>query len=77
VQQQIEERDLLANVRAMGDLLKERLQARFGEHPHVGDIRGRGLFLGLELVQERASKQPFDPARRLHARIKAHAMQGG
>ena len=77
VQRQIEERDLLANVRAMGGLLKERLQARFGEHPHVGDIRGRGLFLGLELVQERASKQPFDPARRLHARIKAHAMQGG
>ena len=77
VQRQIEERDLLANVRAMGDLLQERLRQRFDDHAHVGDIRGRGLFLGLELVQERASKQPFDPARRLHARIKAHAMQDG
>ena len=77
VQRQIEERDLLANVRAMGGLLKDRLHARFDGHAHVGDIRGRGLFLGLELVQERASKQPFDPARRLHARVKAHAMQGG
>src|SRR5450830_485212 len=77
VQRQIEERDLLANVRAMGGLLKERLHQRFDGHAHVGDIRSRGLFLGLELVQERASKQPFDPARRLHARIKAHAMQNG
>ena len=77
VQQQIERRDLLANVRAMGNLLKDRLVQRFGEHPHVGDIRGRGLFLGLELVCDRATKQPFDPARRLHARIKAQAMQAG
>lgn len=77
VQQEIEERDLLANVRAMGGLLQERLRQRFGEHPHVGDIRGRGLFLGLELVQDRNTKQPFDPARRLHARIKARAMQNG
>ena len=77
VQQQIEQRDLLNNVRAMGTLLKERLDERLGGHPHVGDIRGRGLFLGLELVQERETKQPFDPARRLHARIKAQAMQDG
>jgi len=77
VQQQIEERDLLNNVRAMGALLKERLGERLGDHPHVGDIRGRGLFLGLELVQDRETKQPFDPARRLHARIKAQAMQDG
>lgn len=77
VQQQIEQRDLLNNVRAMGTLLKERLDERLGGHPHVGDIRGRGLFLGLELVQERGTKQPFDPARRLHARIKAQAMQDG
>ncbi|MFM2089381.1 MAG: hypothetical protein RLZZ237_4250 [Pseudomonadota bacterium] len=77
VQQQIEERDLLANVLAMGDLLQQRLRQRFSGHPHVGDIRGRGLFLGLELVRERASKQAFDPALRLHARIKAQAMQAG
>lgn len=77
VQQQIEQRDLLANVRAMGNLLKDRLVQRFGEHPHVGDIRGRGLFLGLELVRDRATRQPFDTARRLHARIKTQAMQAG
>ena len=77
VQQQIEERNLLANVRAMGTLLKERLIERLGDHPNVGDIRGRGLFLGLELVQDRATRQPFDPSRRLHARIKAQAMQDG
>lgn len=77
VQQQIEQRDLLANVRTMGDLLQQRLRQRFDTHAHVGDIRGRGLFVGIELVQDRASKQPFDQALRLHARIKAQALQAG
>lgn len=77
VQQQIEQRGLLANVRAMGDLLQQRLRQRFGTHAHIGDIRGRGLFVGIELVQDRASKEPFDPNLRLHARIKSRAMQAG
>jgi adenosylmethionine-8-amino-7-oxononanoate aminotransferase len=53
------------------------LQERLGAHAHVGDIRGRGLFVGVELVRERASKATFDPARRLHARIKARAFANG
>lgn len=77
VQKAIEEEDLLANVRAMGDLLDRRLSERLGNHRHVGDIRGRGLFRGVELVADRATKQPFDPADRLHARIKAEAMKLG
>lgn len=43
----IQEQDLLKNVRHMGALLKERLAARLGDHPNVGDIRGDGLFLGV------------------------------
>ena len=43
----------------------------FGQHPNVGDIRGRGLFQAIELVADRATKTPFDPALKLHARIKA------
>ncbi len=54
-----------------------RLKERFGQHPFVGDIRGRGLFWALELVSDRASKQPFDPAAKLHARIKREAMALG
>jgi adenosylmethionine-8-amino-7-oxononanoate aminotransferase len=48
-----------------------------GAHPHVGDIRGRGLLLGIELVAERASRRPFAPERRLHARIKSEAIARG
>ena len=61
----------------MGDRLVAALTDRFGNHHHVGDIRGRGLFRGLELVADRASKAPFDPALQVHARIKQEAMAHG
>ena len=77
VQQTIERERLLDNVRKQGAVLRARLQERFGNHHHIGDIRGRGLFVGLELVADRASRAPFDPARKLHARIKAEAMARG
>lgn len=73
----IESRGLLARVRAQGDRLDAALRAELGQHPHVGDIRGRGLFRGIELVADRDSKEPFDPARKLHARIKAEALEDG
>jgi adenosylmethionine-8-amino-7-oxononanoate aminotransferase len=77
VQQVIVRDDLLAAVRRQGEGLAARLAAALGEHPNVGDLRGRGLFRGIELVADRASKAPFDPALRLHARIKAQAMARG
>jgi adenosylmethionine-8-amino-7-oxononanoate aminotransferase len=61
----------------MGAVLNDALVERFGNHRHVGDIRGRGLFRGIELVEERSTKRPFDPGLKLHARIKAEAMQRG
>lgn len=77
VQQVIARDRLLDNVRAMGDHLRARLHETFGQSPHVGDIRGRGLFQAIELVADRETKAPFDPARKLHARIKAAAMARG
>ncbi len=77
VQRAIEARGLLANVDAMGGLLDDALHDRFGNHPHVGDIRGRGLFRAIELVAERTDKRPFDPSLKLHARIKARALADG
>lgn len=70
----IQDDNLLANVRTQGDAFAEKLRARFGAHPHVGDIRGRGLFRALEFVADRATKKPFDPARKFHARVKREAM---
>lgn len=77
VQNVIAEEKLLDNVLARGEQLRSQLRGRFAKHPHIGDVRGRGLFVGVELVAERASKAPFDPARRLHARIKREAMRLG
>jgi adenosylmethionine-8-amino-7-oxononanoate aminotransferase len=77
VQQTIVEEQLLGRVWQQGAQLHEMLRERFGGHAHVGDVRGRGLFFGLELVAERASKRPFAPERRLHARIKSEALARG
>jgi adenosylmethionine-8-amino-7-oxononanoate aminotransferase len=77
VQKVIQRDDLLARVRRQGAALSDRLQRAFGAHPSVGDIRGRGLFMALELVADRESKRPFDPALKLHARIKGEAMARG
>ncbi len=77
VQEVIQRDQLLARVRQQGEGLMQRLRAALGEHPHVGDIRGRGLFLGVELVAERASKAVFDPELAVHARVKREAMARG
>ncbi len=77
VQQVIERDNLLDNVRHRGARLREALGARFGDHPHVGDIRGRGLFIGLELVSERGTKIPFDADLQIHQHVKREAMQAG
>ncbi len=77
VQQVIRRDGLLDRVQAAGRVLQGELERRFGDHPHVGDIRGRGLFWGLEFVQDRNSKSWFDPSVRLHARLKAAAMAEG
>ncbi|WP_323119158.1 aspartate aminotransferase family protein [Burkholderia alba] len=77
VQRVIAEDRLLDNVKARGEQLRAALRGRFAGHAHVGDVRGRGLFVGVELVRERDTKIPFDPAHRLHAVIKREAMQRG
>ena len=77
VQRVIRRDDLLANVREQGAYLSRRLKERFGNHPFVGDVRGRGLLQGLELVADRDTKQTFDPKLKLHARVKREAMARG
>lgn len=77
VQEVIRRDRLLDNVKAMGRRLDARLHQRFDNHHHVGDIRGRGLFRGVELVLDRASKESFDPKLKVNARVKREAMARG
>ena len=71
------DRELLPRVREQGDKLVQRLTDRFGQHANVGDIRGRGLFRGVELVEDGATKAPFDPSRNVAAKIKNAAFAEG
>ncbi|MGF1447414.1 MAG: aspartate aminotransferase family protein [Pikeienuella sp.] len=66
-----------ARVAPMGEALHTALNTAFGQHPHIGDIRGRGLFRGIEIVQDRESKAPFDPAIGVAAKIKRAAFEAG
>jgi len=68
---------LVATVAAKGEMLKQKLFSALGQHPHVGDIRGRGLFIGIELVQDRETKAPFDPALNIAGTIKKNALAAG
>jgi adenosylmethionine-8-amino-7-oxononanoate aminotransferase len=77
VQQVIKDDDLLSNVQRQGLVLENLLQERFGSHPRVGDIRGRGLLRAVEVVEDRRSKKPYAAALKVHARIKQHAMAEG
>ena len=77
VQRIIREDHLVANVHAMGARLEAALSERFGNHRHVGDMRGRGLFWAMEFVTDRASKQVFDPALKMNERVKREAMARG
>jgi adenosylmethionine-8-amino-7-oxononanoate aminotransferase len=77
VQKIISEERLLDRVKERGAQLERRLTERFGNHRHVGDIRGRGLFQAIELVADRATRTPFDPALKLNQRIKAAALESG
>ena len=77
VQQAIADEGLLERVQTMGERLEASLTERFGNHRNVGEIRGRGLFFGLELVEDRATKAPFDPGHALNAKVKKAAMALG
>lgn len=77
VQHVIRDEKLLDRVKARGHQLERRLTERFGNHRHVGDIRGRGLLWAIELVADRQNRAPFDPGLRLHQKIKAAALENG
>lgn len=75
LQQCLDEQNLLSRVDEMGRVLRAELQASIGDHPNVGDIRGRGLFTGIEIVADKESKEPFPAEDKLAANIKTAAME--
>lgn len=77
VLQELLERDLIAQVRVRSATFKRMLRSRFAQHPHIGDLRGRGLFWGLEFVADRATKRPFDPAFGMAGKLKKAAFAKG
>ncbi|WP_170532935.1 aspartate aminotransferase family protein [Ruegeria atlantica] len=77
VVREMTQRDLPARVAVMGQRVQSKLEAALGQHPNVGDIRGRGLFRGIELVADRDTKAPLDPALGVAGKIKKAALAEG
>jgi len=71
------DRNLIGRVQSQGDRLMQALKDRFSEHPHIGDIRGRGLFLGMEFVQDRETKDAFDPSLSINKQFKKATFEAG
>jgi adenosylmethionine-8-amino-7-oxononanoate aminotransferase len=68
---------LIENARAQGERLLQGAQALLERHPIVGDVRGKGLMVGLEFVQDRATKQPFPPGLEIAPKIGQAALERG
>lgn len=77
VQHTIRDQHLLNNVMVQGGALQAALTMKFLDHPHVGDVRGRGLFIGIELVKDRATQATFEPALKVFQHVKREAMARG
>ncbi|MDG2195739.1 MAG: aspartate aminotransferase family protein [SAR324 cluster bacterium] len=77
VLQEMLSQNLPVRVKEKGERLYQVLQQQFAEHPNVGDVRGRGLFLGIELVQDKQTKEPLNPKFNLPEQIRHTAMQQG
>ena len=73
----LDRENLLENVKNQGDHLIGLLRDRLDDHPNVGDVRGRGLFIGVEFVADRQTKQPFDPALGFHSVFKRQCQTNG
>ncbi len=71
------ERNLIERCRRQGEKLQDALAAQFGSHPYIGDIRGRGLFRGLEIVRDKYTKEPFDPFLGVNKKVKQAAFEAG
>ena len=71
------ENDLMSAVRERGGELLSALKSEFSQHPNIGDIRGRGLFLAMEFVSDRETKEPFSTEFKLPAKLQSTAMKNG
>ncbi len=77
VMKEIQTQKLIPRVQIMGEKLQAALNSEFDQHPYIGNIRGRGLFRGIELVEDRQLKKPFPPKKGLAAKIKKNAFAAG
>jgi adenosylmethionine-8-amino-7-oxononanoate aminotransferase len=77
VQAIMKDEGLLENINRRGHAIRDALRAAFVNHPYVGDVRGRGLFIGVEFVADKVSKEPFKPTKKIHKRVRKIAMEKG
>jgi len=77
VVKKIIDQNMVSSCRHLGNVLSDALHDRFGQHPYIGDIRGRGLFRGIEIVSDRTTKKPFHPQKQIAPRVKKAAFGAG
>lgn len=73
----IDDLEIVNHVATVGPYLHEQMQTQLGQHQHVGDIRGRGLMIGIELVKDRGTKEAFPMADRTGRKVLKAAAERG
>ncbi|GEO40003.1 L-2,4-diaminobutyrate transaminase [Skermanella aerolata] len=73
----MESEGMVANSAEVGAYLLENLKARIGDHPYVGDVRGRGLMIGVEFMADRETRKPFAASQNAHRLVANQAVEHG
>jgi len=73
----IDELGLVGNAGTVGAYLKQGLTAALGKHPHVGEVRGQGLLCAVELVEDRTTRQSFDPSKKVGPNLAGSMLKQG
>jgi len=73
----VEKEGLVERNVKLGEYLHKRAREKLSQHPSVGDIRGKGMLMGIELVKNKETKEPFDPTLNISYRVHLIAKQKG
>ena len=73
----LREENLCERVNPLGDQILQKLNSEIGQHPNIAEIRGKGLLIGIEIVEDKSSLTPFDESQKITSRLMQQVLEEG